>query len=172
MISYSKNGYSIRQLSITDGRDIFDMLKRIGREENHFQNPVHDMNYKQYKDWLVEQNDWSLDRNLPEGFVGQTSFWMYVNNQPVAFGKIRHRLNDRSRIIGGNIGYAVDPIHRGKGYATVILGELIIIANQMGIKEKLLSVEKYNYASKKVIEKNRGYVFDENDFRWYFHINE
>ena len=170
MINYSKNGYSIRQLTIYDGRDVFDMLKRIGRDENHFQNPVHDMDYKQYKAWLIEQDDWSNERNLPNGYVGQTSFWMYVDNQPVAFGKIRHKLNESSRTIGGNIGYAVDPIHRGKGYATVILKELISIANQMGIEEKLLSVEKYNYASKKVIEKNGGYVFDENDLRWYFHI--
>ena len=88
MISYSKNGYSIRQLSIADGRDVFDMLKRIGRDENHFQNPVHDMDYNQYKKWLIEQDDWSHERNLPEGYVGQTSFWMYVDNQPVAFGKI------------------------------------------------------------------------------------
>lgn len=172
MISYTKNGYSIRQLSVTDGRDVFDMLKRIGREENHFQNPVHDMDYNQYKNWLIEQDDWSHERNLPEGYVGQTCFWMYVGNQPVAFGKIRHRLNDNSRKIGGNIGYAVAPNHRGKGYATVILGELINIANNMGIEEKLLSVEKYNYASKKVIEKNGGYVFEENELRWYFHINE
>ena len=172
MIKYSKENYIIRQLSTKDGVDIFNMLKRIGREENHFQNPVHDMSYDQYKAWLIEQDNWSKELNLPPGYAGQTSFWMYVDNEPVAFGKIRHTLNENSRIVGGNIGYAVDPIHRGKGYATIILRELIQIASKMGIVEKLLSVEKYNYASKKVIEKNGGYVFKENDLRWFFHIHE
>lgn len=162
--------YIIRQLSVNDGYDVYEMLKRIGREENHFQNPVHDMNYEEYKEWLIEQDNWSKEENLPEGYSGQTSFWMYVNDKPVAFGKIRHTLNENSRIVGGNIGYAVDPLHRGKGYATIILSELLKIANNMGIKEKLLTVEKFNYASKKVIEKNGGYIFKENEFRWYFYV--
>lgn len=172
MISYSKEGYSIRQLAISDGEDVFQMLKRIGREENHFQNPVHDMTYEQYSAWLKEQDDWANERSLPEGYSGQTSFWMYVNGEPVAFGKIRHTLNENSRSVGGNIGYAVDPIHRGNGYATIFLKELISIASQMGIREKLLTVEKFNFASKRVIEKNGGFVFKENEFRWYFHISE
>ena len=172
MINYSKEGYSIKQLTVDDGEDVYNMLKRIGREENHFQNPVHDMTFEQYKEWLKEQDDWANERNLPTGYAGQTSFWMYVDGKPVAFGKIRHILNENSRTVGGNLGYAVDPLHRGKGYATIILGELISIANQMGIEEKLLSVEKFNYASKKVIEKNGGYVIKENELRWYFHVNE
>lgn len=171
MITIEKEKYSIRQLSIEDGVDIFNMLKRIGRDENHFQNPVHNMDYEQYKDWLIEQDNWSKEINLPDGYSGQTSFWMYIGNIPVAFGKIRHTLNEKSRAVGGNIGYAVDPQQRGKGYATIILSELLKIAEEMGVEEKLLTVEKYNYASKKVIEKNGGYVFKENDFRWYFHID-
>ncbi len=172
MIKYSKESFEIRQLSLSDDIDIYNMLKRIGRSENHFQNPVHDMTYNEYKEWLKEQDEWSREENLPRGYSGQTSFWMYVDGCPVAYGKIRHWLNDNSRIVGGNIGYAVDPLYRGKGYATIILGELIKIANQMNISEKLLTVEKYNYASKAVIEKNGGYIFKENSLRWYFHINE
>jgi len=170
MINYSKQGYTIKQLELSDGMDIYAMLKRIGREENHFQNPVHDMTYEQYEDWLREQDDWANERNLPTGYAGQTSLWMYVDGSPVAFGKIRHTLNDNSRTVGGNIGYAVDPLQRGKGYATIMLAELISIAKQMEIEEILLTVEKYNYASKRVIEKNGGFVFQENDLRWYFHI--
>ena len=170
MICYSKNGFEIRQLSIEDGQDIYKMLKRIGPSENHFQNPVHHMSYNQYKEWLIEQDNWSKEIGLPKGYAGQTSFWMYVEGRPVAFGKIRHSLNENSRKVGGNIGYAVDPLERGKGYATLFLSELIHLANMMGIEEILLSVEKYNYASKRVIEKNGGYVFNENELRWFFHL--
>ena len=38
----------------------------------------------------------------------------------------------------------------------------------MKIEEIMLTVDKYNYASKKVIEKNGGKLFDENEKKWYF----
>ena len=171
IISENKN-YEMRQLSRNDGRDVYEMLQRLGRAENHFQNPVRDMTFQQYKEWLLEQEDWSKGLNLPIGYSPETTYWLYFDDKPVAYGKIRHQLNENSRIVGGNIGYAVDPLQRGKGFATIILGFLLRIADDMGIEEKLLSVEKYNYASKKVIEKNGGYVFKENELRWYFHINE
>ena len=165
------DGYSIVQLSIEDGLDVYGMLQRIGKEENHFQNPAHGMTYEQYKEWLIEQDNWSKGENLPQGYSAQTCYWMILpDGTPVAYGKIRHTLNENSRRIGGNIGYAVDPLYRGKGIATKILGELIAIAQNMGIEEILMTVEKYNYPSKRVIEKNGGYVFKENEQRWFFHV--
>lgn len=162
--------YEIRQLSPDDGRDVYEMLQRLGKEENHFQNPAHGMTYREYKEWLIEQDNWSKGKNLPQGYSPQTSYWLYVDDVPVAYGKIRHELNENSRFVGGNIGDAVDPIQRGKGYSTLILRELISIAKNMGIDEILMTVEKFNYASKKAVEKNNGYVFKENELRWYFHV--
>lgn len=164
--------YIMRQLSPNDGMDVYEMLQRIGRAENHFQNPAHGMTFQQYKEWLVEQDHWSRGELLPEGYSPETTYWLYAEDKPAAYGKIRHQLNDNSRTVGGNIGYAVDPLYRGKGIATVILSKLIQIADDMGIEEKLLSVEKFNYASKRVIEKNNGFVFKENELRWYFHIKD
>ena len=162
---------SMRRLSLDDGKDIFEMLQRIGKEENHFQNPVNGMSYHEYKEWLKEQDNWSKGKNLPNGYSPQTCYWLYVDGKPVAFGKIRHELNENSRTVGGNIGYAVDPLHRGEGFSTLFLSKLICIARNMGIEEILLTVEKFNYASKRAIEKNGGYVFKENELRWYFHIS-
>ena len=168
---YKRSAYSVCQLTTEDGPEIYEMLQRIGKEENHFQNPVHGMSYEQYKKWLKEQDDWSRGESLPQGYSPQTCFWLILSDgTPVAFGKIRHELNENSRMVGGNIGYAVDPLHRGKGFATVMLKELISIADDMGVEEKLLTVEKFNYPSKRVIEKNGGYVFKENEYRWFFHL--
>ena len=105
---------------------------------------------------------------MPDGYVPQTIFWLYDDEQPVGVGKIRHALNDNSRKIGGNIGYAIDPMFRGKGYATHLLSLLVIKARAMNISELLLSVEKYNPASKRVIEKCGGKLIRENDERWFF----
>ena len=158
----------LRQLSVTDGFDVYNLLQHIGEEENAFKNPVKNMSYDEFKQWLVQQDAWSRNESLPDGYVGQTCFWLMVNNVPVAFGKIRHNLTAASRTQGGNIGYAVSSEYRGKGYGTKILNLLIQKAEEMNIQEKLLSVEKYNMASKRVIEKNGGRLVSENQYRWFF----
>ncbi|MCR5226394.1 MAG: GNAT family N-acetyltransferase [Eubacterium sp.] len=155
-------------LSLEDGRDIYEMLQRIGACENEFKNTAHDLSFDEYKDWLKEQYDWARGVNLPQGYVPQSIFWLFDDDVPVGMGKIRHELNENSRRIGGNIGYAVDPGYRGKGYATFLLGKLINKAKELKIEEILLSVEKYNPASRRVIEKNGGRFLYENDERWFF----
>lgn len=159
---------TLKELSIDDGIPVYDMLQKIKSNENEFKNPVYGMTYNKFQDWLVVQSDWSKGENLPQGYVGQTICWLYEDNIPVGYGKIRHRLTEQSRIMGGNIGYAIDPEYRGKGYGTILLDLLIKKAKEMDIQEILLTVEKYNLNSKKVIENNNGRLVAENDKRWFF----
>ena len=65
---------TIKLIQITpfDGEQYYEMLQHIGRQENDFTNPVHDMNYKEFKVWLKQQDDWSRGENLPQGYVPQT----------------------------------------------------------------------------------------------------
>ena len=158
----------LEKLSVDDGQAIYDMLQRIGACENEFKNTAHGLTYDEYKEWLKEQADWAKGLNLPEGYVAQSVFWLFDGDVPVGFGKVRHKLNSNSRKIGGNIGYAIDPLYRGNGYATVLLGWLVEKARELNVGETLLSVEKYNPASKRVIEKNGGRLIDENSERWFF----
>lgn len=158
----------LKKLSLSDGMMEYQMLKEIDSVENSFTNPVRNMNYEQYCMWLKQQEAWSRDEGVPEGYVGQTIFWLYVQEKPIGIGKIRHSLTDNSKKIGGNIGYAISKKYRGKGYGNVILKLLLNEAKKMNIRYILLTVDKYNYASKKVIEKNGGKLEKENKERWYF----
>ncbi len=158
----------LRQLSPMDGVDVYRMLQHIGVEENAFTNPANGMSYDVFKDWLVQQDHWSRGEDLPQSYVGQTIFWLFDNDAPVGIGKIRHALTEHSRQIGGNIGYAISSMYRGKGYGTIILKLLLEKAKEMNVKEKLLTVEKVNPASRRVIEKNGGKMVGENAERWFF----
>ncbi len=160
----------IRQLSVNDREDVYQMLQRIGKNENEFKNTAWGLSELEFKDWLVEQHNWSIGEGLPNGYVPQTIFWLYNGDTPVGIGKIRHELNEYSRRIGGNIGYAIDPLQRGKGYASILLRLLTEEADRMNITERLLTVEKYNPASKRVIEKCGGVIINENEERWFFSI--
>ena len=160
----------LKQLKLDDGASIFEMLQRIGSNENEFTNEANGMSYEQYQNWLIEQDHWSRGEKLPEGFVAQTIYWLFNEDDPIGIGKIRHSLTESSMRIGGNIGYAIDPLQRGKGYASFLLKELIKKADLLGISQIMLTVEKYNLASKKVIEKNKGILINETNERWYFTI--
>lgn len=68
----------LKQLDPCDGMDIFSMLKKIEAVENSFTNPVKNMNYQEYKNWLLQQDQWRRGINLPKGYVKQTIYWLYI----------------------------------------------------------------------------------------------
>lgn len=158
----------LKRLTICDEEPVFQMLQNIGNNENEFKNPVKGMSYIEFKLWLKQQDAWSRGENLPDGYVEQTVFWLYDGIIPVGVGKIRHKLTKSSRAVGGNIGYAISSEFRGKGYGCILLELLLKQTEVMNIKERLLTVEKNNFASKRVVEKNGGRLIKENDNRWYF----
>lgn len=160
----------LKSLSINDGLDVFEMLQGIGTKENSFTNPVHDMTFNQFKEWLIQQDHWKNSIDLPEGFVEQSIFWLYDDDIPVGFGKIRHRLTDSSRINGGNIGYAINNRFRGKGYGKLLLKLLLLEARKMKIDELLLTVDNGNEASKRIVEENGGILIDKNIQRMYYRL--
>lgn len=157
----------LRQLSPEDGQDCYHLLQMIGEKENDFTNPVYGMSYEQFKDWLKEQDDWSRGNNLPSGYVPQICYWLVVENTPVGFGKIRQGLTPQSRKEGGNIGCAIGSSFRGKGYGTKFIELLIAKAKEMNVPEILITIKKYNYASKQMVENNGGKVFQETEGWWY-----
>lgn len=161
------NSYLLQQMTSFDGREGYNMLQRIGNNENDFTNPIHGKSFDEYKAWLVQQDDWAHERNLPKGYVGQTCFWLKAGDLIIGIGKIRHGLTEQSRIEGGNIGIAIDPEQRGKGYATQFIPLLLQKAQEMGIGEILITVKKYNFPSKVAFEKNGCKVFKETDGWWY-----
>jgi len=162
--------YILRKLSPSDGEDCFVLLQHIGLEENDFTNPVHDMNYDQFRSWLKQQYDWSIGENLPQGYVPQICYWLIEDSVPVGFGKIRVRLTEQSRLEGGNIGYAIDSRYRGKGLGSKLLELLLQAAKEINIEKPLITVKKFNYASKRVAEHNGGKLIKETDSWWYFEL--
>lgn len=144
------------------------MLKGIGRVENSYTNPTYEMTFDEFQRWLLQQEQWDKGEMLPEGYVPQSIYWLYDGDNPVGMGKIRHELTDASRKNGGNIGYAISHLYRGKGYGCLLLNLLLKEARDIGVNEIILTIDKNNEASKRVCEKNGGVLFDENEDRWFF----
>ncbi len=169
-VNAGRTGMHLQKLSADDGEAVYRMLQDIGTCENSFTNPVRGMGIEEYKKWLAQQEAWSEGRNLPDGYVAQTIYWLVDGGVPVGIGKIRHALTPESREFGGNVGYAVASSRRGRGYGKALLGLLLGEARKMELAEILLTVDKGNIASKTVVEANGGILVRENPERWYFRV--
>ena len=75
---------------------------------------------------------------------------------------IRHRLNDYFLRIDGHIGGAIRPSYRGKGYGNKMLDLALQIARQMGMRRVLITCNKENKVSEKVIIRNGG-IFESEE---------
>lgn len=147
----------LRELSMSDGRDIYEMLREIGPGENGFGNSGYAIDYADFPAYLQKQFDMSRGIGIDlTRYVPQTRYWLVVEDRPVGVGKLRHYLNECLIHEGGHIGYSIRPSERGKGYGTMILEKLLKQAQNKGITEVLVTCREANALSRKVIERNGG----------------
>lgn len=163
----------LRELSLDDGRDIWEMIREIGPGENGFENTGYDMEYAEFPNYLKEQSDMAQGIGIDlDRYVPQTRYWLIVNGRPVGLGKLRHYLNDNLMKLGGHIGYTIRPTERGKSYGNLILKELLKKASEKGIREVLVTCSESNVFSRKVIENNGGNLESVTDEECRYWIRE
>jgi len=147
--------FSLRQLSIEKGIDEYSMLQEIEANEYGFTNEVNGMLFDEYKEWLVRQDDYSKARNLPENYIPQTTYFLYVDEQPVGIARIRHYSSDFLEGQGvGNFGYGIAKPHRGKGYGDVLFMHVLSACKTLGYAKVKSFVHIDNAASNRVFIKN------------------
>jgi predicted acetyltransferase len=96
-------------------------------------------------------------QQLPEGWVPSKTFWL-VEDQHTIIGTInlRSRLTPALMAGSGHIGFSVRPRFRGQGYAGVMLGKCLKVARDDGLARVLVTCDRTNIASAKVIERCGG----------------
>jgi len=88
--------------------------------------------------------------------VPNIQYWLVEGDKYIGRGNYRPTLNENLEFRGGNIGYAIRPTERKKGYATLIMQKLIEKAKADSLKELLITSDSDNMASIGVIEKVGG----------------
>ena len=83
------------------------------------------------------------------------------NDKLIGMIDIRHRLNDYLLQFGGHIGYSVRKSERCKGYATEMLKMSLRVVKELGLDKVLITCNKDNIPSFRVIHKNGGELENE-----------
>lgn len=144
--------YTLQQLSPADGREMYDLLQRIGENENGFINAVHGMDYAEFPAWLQRQDEVARGEGLEDWMVPSVTYWLMEDGEPIGIGRLRLRLTDALRHIGGSIGYAIDPLHRRRGCGKALLNLILEETRRRGMKELLITIYPDNIASRRVAE--------------------
>jgi predicted acetyltransferase len=96
--------------------------------------------------------------DLPADRVPATFLVAQLGDEIVGRASIRHTLNDHLAAVGGHIGYGVRPGFRGRGIASEILRQALVVARSEGVERVLLICEDDNPASAAVIERAGGHL--------------
>ena len=156
----------LRKLSPEDGRDIYDMLQKLPKDENGLINHVCGMTFAEFREWLRLKQTESEQTGLVDGWkVPSTTYWLYVNGTPVGFGNVRSFLTDALRKAGGHIGYGIVPEQREKGYGKALLKLLLEKAHEAGIEKALLTIRSDNLPSQAVALACGGVITEKTDER-------
>ncbi|PWT26982.1 GNAT family N-acetyltransferase [Butyrivibrio fibrisolvens] len=156
----------------SDYRKTYELYMSFPENENGYMNNVYGYDYEQFLKWIEKKRNWSLGKELPEGFVPDTTYVLVDGDVYVGVFNLRHCLNDFLREGAGHIGYCISKKFRGRGYATKGLELTLEKARQMCIHEVYMSVNKDNPASLRVQIKNGAYIHHENDTEYFTRIDQ
>lgn len=134
---------------------------------NGFENEYYNLPRENFEIHIQALLDHSEGKNLKEGYVPDTYFFLWDDNKIVGVFKLRHHLNEWLKNNAGHLGYGILPEESGKGYASKGL-ELMKVEAEKIIKENeiYMSVHKDNPASLKVQLKSGAYIVGENELEY------
>ena len=119
--------------------------------------------YDNINEWLKRVYCFRNNINIDEKYVPSTTYLVIRKEDDRIIGMvdIRHKLNDYLLKFGGHIGYGIRPNERKKHYGTEALKLALTKCKKMGMKKVLVTCNKTNIGSAKIIINNGG-IF-END---------
>ena len=109
-----------------------------------------------FQSYIKRIENYSLGKNLPLGYVPDTTYWLIDGSEFIGRISIRHKLTESLLREGGHIGYDIRPSKRKLGYGKKILELALPKAKMLGITKALITCDETNIGTKKIIEANGG----------------
>lgn len=122
-------------------------------------------NKNTFDEYVERMKGFSKGVHLQVGYVPESTFWLVEGDEYIGKLSIRHELTESLLKEGGHIGYDIRPSKRQMGYGKEILRLGLEKAKEIGLKKVLVTCDKDNLASKKIIESNGGLFENEYEMK-------
>ena len=141
----------------------FDLIREFQARNEPLVPYVLQYDARDFSALIRRLEDESKGIGIPPDWVPASTFWLVDHRQTlIGVSNLRHRLTPFLEKEGGHIGYGVRPSKRRKGYATYMLKLTLDKAREIELERVMISCDKGNTASARVIEKNGG-LFDSEE---------
>ena len=147
-------------------------VRDMPEDENGLTNAWHGVSLEDFRSRaLPEMLAFAEGKDLPEGYVPETFFFLWKDCDIVGQFRIRHWLCESLRTGAGHIGYFIAKPHRAKGYGTEGLRLTLEEAHRIVPEEEIyLRVNRDNPASLRVMLRNGGRVAARDESKYYVRI--
>lgn len=147
-------------------------VREMPEDENGFTNSWHNVSREDFeKNALPTMLKFAEGTDLPEGYVPESFFFLWRDNEIVGQFRIRHYLCESMRTGAGHIGYFIASPFRGQGLGTEGLRLTLKEAHRIVPEEEIyLRVNLDNPASLHVMLNNGGSVVSRDDGHYYVRI--
>ena len=153
----------IKEANFEDAEKEWKFVAAMPADENGLTNKWHGVTREIFEsEALPEMISRAKGIDLPEGFVPDTTLFLWNKTEIVGQFRLRHYLP--KSLIPGHIGYFIAKEHRGKGFATE--GLRLTLDYGAGIipeDEYYMRLNKDNPASLRVMLKNGGRIVEETE---------
>ena len=146
----------LKAIDTKDSFLLYDFYQKFPADECGFKNDAYGLSKEEFTKYLQKKQDSSQGLNLKPNRVPSTEFVLYINNEPVGIGRVRHYLTEELLNHAGHISFAIAPEFRGRHYAEILLKALLEQAKKMNLAKVLLTCNDDNVGSYKTIEKIGG----------------
>ncbi|WP_162164034.1 GNAT family N-acetyltransferase [Acholeplasma hippikon] len=138
---------------------LFEMMDEwYQKEPKPIPSAIRKVDYHDFDNYIKH-----IDNANTNGLIPDTTYFCLDCdiNKFVGAVNIRHDLNEALLMHGGHIGFGVRPSMRSKGYGKAMLKETLKKCQKLGIYRVLMTCDKENIASSKVIQSNGGILENE-----------
>lgn len=142
-------------------KDFMQYNEMIKKDKNNINGSYSLHRFDFFDEWLDRVNICATDEKISAYETIASTFVALRKNDKKIIGtiQVRHKLTDELRKDGGNIGYAIRPDERRKGYATQMLNLALQFCKELGLDKVLIDCNETNIASAKTMIKC-GAIFD------------
>lgn len=158
----SNDNLTLTQLAPGMREAYMDYIEAMRSGGSHVNQADYELARRDYAALLHRRAEQEAGRELPQGYVPQSIYYLVRGGRILGELALRHRLTNNLEEFGGHIGYGVRPEDRNRGYCTEMLRRTLAVCRQSGIPRVRITCDSSNTASARVIEKCGGVLDSES----------